>query len=92
MHKNKVILQILNNGVIVETKEYKDVHNISKAYPSVSYYHLREIYLRSMNKNTRRISDEVDQLYKTIRIIDNDKIIKNIFITQNTPLAGVAPL
>jgi hypothetical protein len=88
MHKNKVILQILNNGVIVEEKLFKDVHNISKAYPSVSYYHLREIYLRSMNKNTRRITPEIDQLFKTIRIID--KPIENIFITQNIQLAGAA--
>jgi hypothetical protein len=41
-----------------------------------------------MNKNTRRITPEIDQLFKTIRIID--KPIENIFITQNIQLAGAA--
>jgi hypothetical protein len=81
--KNKVILQILNNNDIVEETEFKDIYSISKHYQdNVSYYHLREIYLKSMNKNKRRNNLITDELFNTIRIIDNPKIkkeFKNIF-------------
>jgi hypothetical protein len=75
--RNKIVLQIIENGIITKQKEYKDIYSLSKDYPSVSYYMLREVYLLSMNKNKRKTTPITSQLFQRIRIIDNPRINKN---------------
>lgn len=70
-----LLLQILNNGHVVEQIEFNNLYEISKKYDdNISYYHLKQIYLNSMNKTTSYINSKISYLFNTIHIIDNNYI------------------
>jgi hypothetical protein len=70
----KFILQILDNGHIIEEKKYKTLTQIHKDYPQFDYHQLKQIYYQSGPK-PRKLQAHNAKLFERLRIIDNFKDI-----------------
>jgi hypothetical protein len=71
---NKLIVEILENGSVMSTKEYKTLRDLNKDYPAIEYHQLREIYLYCTGKIKRKLHPFNKQLLNTINIKDNRPI------------------
>lgn len=47
---NKIIIEIINNDIVVETHIFKSLKELAKAYPQYEYHQLRQVYLKTNNK------------------------------------------
>jgi hypothetical protein len=66
----KFILQILDNGKVIEEKKYKSMTQIHKEYSQYDYHQLKQIYYQSKEK-PRKLQSHNAKLYERLRIIDN---------------------
>jgi hypothetical protein len=82
MKNAKLILQYIKDN---KTKEYKNMMELSRDFPDVQYFQLREIYLMSMGKTKRKLQKFNLQLYENIRIIDNPNYYKNVIQNEELP-------
>ena len=47
---NKLIIEIINNDIVIETHIFKSLKELAKAYPQYEYHQLRQVYLKTNNK------------------------------------------
>lgn len=65
----KLILDILDNDDVIETKEYKTLKAIQNDYPDIEYHQLRAVYLYySGNDKKKFLHPVTTELIKKIRI------------------------
>lgn len=66
----KLILEILENGNVKLSKEYKTLKQIQKDFPQFDYHQIRAVYLECSGKEKRRRHPLASNLCKLIRIRD----------------------
>ena len=71
--KNKIIVEKLDNGVVVDRKEYKSLLALSRDpdYSNLEYHQIREVYFYCTGKNQRRLHPFNRNLLNFINIIDH---------------------
>ena len=77
---NKLKLIIISNES-QEIKKYKSLKLIERDYPNIPYHSLREIYLYSTNKKTRKLHGFNLKLSEKMKIVDDDE---EIIISKQT--------
>jgi hypothetical protein len=65
---NKLIVEILENGSVMSTKEYKTLRDLNKDYPAIEYHQLREIHLYCTGRKQRKMHPFNKQLLSFINI------------------------
>ena len=76
----KLILEILDNGSVVSSKEYKSLREIHREYPQMEYHQLREIYLYCTGQIQRKMHPFNKQLLSQINIRNvKPKQVFNLF-------------
>ena len=68
---NKLIVEILENGCVMSTKEYKSLRELNKDYPTIEYHQLREIHLYCTGQKMRKMHPFNKQLLSFINIKNN---------------------
>ena len=71
MNKLKLILISKDKQ---EIKKYKSLKLIERDYPNIPYHSLREIYLYSTNRKTRKLHGFNLRLAEQMKIIDDDEV------------------
>lgn len=66
----KLILEILENGKVIKTKEYKTLKQIQHELPMFDYHQLRAVYLECTGKEKRKRHSLANSLCRVIRIRD----------------------
>ena len=67
----KLILEILNNDQVIQSKEYKTLKAVQQDYPDIEYHQLRAIYLYYTAKPQEQkkfLHPRTSELVKSIRI------------------------
>jgi hypothetical protein len=83
---NKLIVEILNNGSVIKTKEYKSLKELNRDYPQLEYHQLRELYLYCTGKLQRKLHPYNKQLLNQINIRDNRTTLDfNLFDSLKLP-------
>ena len=70
MNKLKLILISKDKQ---EIKKYKSLKLIERDYPNIPYHSLREIYLFSTNRKTRKLHGFNLKLSEKMKILDGDE-------------------
>ena len=71
---NKLIVEFLDNGVTMYTKEYKSLKDLNREYNQLEYHQLREIYLYCAGRLKRKLHPFNKQLLNAINIKDNRQV------------------
>ena len=66
----KLIVELLDNGAVTSTKEYKSLRELNREYPEMEYHQLREIYLYCTGQIKRKMHPYNKQLLSQISIKD----------------------
>ena len=66
----KLIVELLDNGAVISTKEYKSLRELNREYPQMEYHQLREIYLYCTGQIKRKMHPFNRQLLNQINIKD----------------------
>ena len=69
--RNKFIVKDLTTNSITE---YKNLKCIARAYPTIDYHQLYQIYLQSMGKTKRKQqpNNDIYKVFQTLKIFDNE--------------------
>ena len=69
--RNKFIVKDLTTNSITE---YKNLKYIARAYPTIDYHQLYQIYLQSMGKTKRKQqpNNDIYKVFQTLKIFDNE--------------------
>ena len=81
---NKLIVEILDNGSVMSTKEYKSLRDLHREYNQLEYHQLREIHLYCTGRIKRKMHPFNKQLLSTINIRDSRPT--TIFNTKQSEL------
>ena len=73
---NKLILNLLKDGQVEKSKNYKSLKEIQKDFPEIEYHQLREIYLFSTGRKVRNLHGYNKTLLEMIQIVDDIKKIE----------------
>ncbi len=74
----KLILEILENGQVKKSKEYKTLKQIQNDYPQFDYHQLRAVYLECTGKEKRRGHPLTSNLCKIIQIRDKINLLNDL--------------
>lgn len=68
---NKVIVEILNDSIVIDTKYFDSLKLMNKAYPQYESHQLRQVYLKTNNReNSAKKLQKNATIFNVMRIYD----------------------
>ena len=68
---NKVIVEIVNDNIVIETKHFNSLKLLQKSYPQYECHQLRQVYLKTNNReNSAKKLQKNATIFNVMRIYD----------------------
>ncbi len=81
----EITVEFLQNGEVINTKEYRSLLQFTKEFPQLKHHQVREVYDYCTGRNKRSMHPFNLQLLQMIRISDKQVNLNDIF-KLNSPV------